>query len=39
VLAENNPANPKFRLMIAAWRRLPLRLANLIGPAIVRGLG
>jgi len=25
--------------MIAAWRRLPLRLANLIGPAIVRGLG
>jgi len=39
VLAENNPANPKFRLMIAAWRRLPLRVANAIGPAIVRGLG
>ncbi len=39
VLAEHNPANPKYRLMIAAWRRLPLRLANLLGPPIVRGLG
>lgn len=38
-LAENNPSNPKFKLMIAAWRRLPLQLANLIGPRIVRGLG
>lgn len=38
-LAENNPANPKFKLMIAAWRRLPLQVANLIGPQIVRGLG
>jgi len=38
-LAEHNPTNPKYRLMIAAWRRLPLRVANLIGPQIVRGLG
>ena len=38
-LAEHNPTNPKYRLMIAAWRRLPLPLANLLGPPIVRGLG
>ncbi len=34
-----NPLNPKFRLFIAAWKRLPLPVANLIGPHIVRGLG
>ena len=34
-----NPLNPKFRLFIAAWRRLPLPIANLLGPHIVRGLG
>lgn len=38
-LAEHNPTNPKYRLMISAWRRLPLRLANILGPPIVRGLG
>jgi len=38
-LPENNPSNPKYRLMIAAWRRMPLPLANILGPSIVRGLG
>jgi FemAB-related protein (PEP-CTERM system-associated) len=38
-LPDNNPTNPKFKLMIAAWRKLPLPVANLIGPYIVRGLG
>lgn len=38
-LAEHNPTNPKYRLMIAAWRRLPLPVANFLGPHIVRGLG
>ena len=38
-LPENNPSNPKYRMMIAAWRRLPLAVANRIGPFIVRGLG
>ncbi|MDB5415390.1 MAG: FemAB family system-associated protein [Rubritepida sp.] len=38
-LPENNPSNPKYKLMIAAWRRLPLKVANIIGPSIVRGLG
>ena len=36
---ELNPLNPKYRLFIAAWKRLPLPLANLLGPPIVRGLG
>jgi len=36
---DNNPNNPKYRLMIAAWKRLPLAVANLVGPRLVRGLG
>ena len=36
---EVNPLNPKYRLKIAAWKRLPLWLANRIGPPIARGLG
>ncbi len=38
-LPQNNPSNPKYRLFIAAWRRLPVGLANVIGPNIVRYLG
>ena len=34
-----NPLNPKYRLLIAAWRRLPLPLANLIGPHVSKNLG
>lgn len=34
-----NPLNPKYALMVRAWRRLPLSVANLLGPAIARGLG
>ena len=36
---EVNPLNPKYRAFIAAWKRLPLPVANLIGPHIVRGIG
>jgi FemAB-related protein (PEP-CTERM system-associated) len=36
---ENNPNNPRYRLFIAMWRRLPQPLANLLGPHIVRSLG
>jgi FemAB-related protein (PEP-CTERM system-associated) len=36
---EVNPLDPKYRLKIAAWRRLPLWLANRVGPLIARGLG
>ena len=38
-IPDHNPLNPKFRLFIAAWKRLPLPVANLLGPPIVRGLG
>jgi FemAB-related protein (PEP-CTERM system-associated) len=38
-IPEHNPLNPKYRLMIAAWKRLPVRVANVIGPHLIRGLG
>ena len=38
-IPEHNPLNPKYRLFIAAWKRLPLPVANLLGPHIVRGIG
>ncbi|WP_425230167.1 FemAB family XrtA/PEP-CTERM system-associated protein [Sphingomonas sp.] len=34
-----NPLNPKYRAMVATWKRLPLPLATLLGPPIARGLG
>src|SRR5262249_50756530 len=36
---ELNPLNPKYRLAIKLWQRLPLSLANRIGPLIARYLG
>ena len=33
-----SPDNPRFRLAIAAWQRLPVAVANLVGPSIVRNL-
>lgn len=38
-IPQNNPANVKYRLMIAVWRRLPISLANWLGPFVVRNLG
>lgn len=38
-IPQNNPANPKYRAFIALWRRLPLPVANWLGPYIVRSLG
>lgn len=34
-----NPLNPKYRLFIEAWKRLPLPMSRLIGPMIARSLG
>ncbi|WP_333572241.1 FemAB family XrtA/PEP-CTERM system-associated protein [Sphingomonas sp.] len=34
-----NPMDPKYRLQVAAWKRLPLWAANQLGPWIARGLG
>jgi FemAB-related protein (PEP-CTERM system-associated) len=36
---EVNPLSPKYRLQIAIWKKLPLPVANLVGPPIARGLG
>jgi FemAB-related protein (PEP-CTERM system-associated) len=36
---DHNPLNPKYRMFINAWQKLPLPVANFIGPHIVRNLG
>lgn len=37
-LPELKPDSPKFRLLIACWQKLPLPVANLIGPHLVKNL-
>jgi FemAB-related protein (PEP-CTERM system-associated) len=34
-----NPLNPKFHLMVETWKRLPLWLANRVGPFVVGQVG
>jgi FemAB-related protein (PEP-CTERM system-associated) len=36
---QHNPANPRYKGLMALWRRLPLPVANALGPCIVRNLG
>ncbi len=36
---DADPTSAKHRLQIALWQKLPLRVANLIGPMIAKGLG
>jgi len=38
-LPNINPLNPKYRLFVSAWQRLPLKIANSIGPHLARQLG
>jgi FemAB-related protein (PEP-CTERM system-associated) len=38
-IPDINPLNPKYRLFIAAWKHLPLAIANRLGPLIARDLG
>ncbi len=38
-IPDVNPLNPKYRLFIEGWKRLPLPVANLAGPFIVKSLG
>ena len=38
-MPDKNPLNPKYALMIETWKKLPLPVANLIGPWLIRGLG
>ncbi|HXT70285.1 MAG TPA: FemAB family XrtA/PEP-CTERM system-associated protein [Vicinamibacterales bacterium] len=37
-LPDQSPKNPKFRLMIETWKRLPLWIANAAGPHIVSNI-
>jgi FemAB-related protein (PEP-CTERM system-associated) len=36
---EVNPLSPRYRMQVAAWKKLPLWLANRLGPPLARGLG
>jgi hypothetical protein len=38
-MPDLNPLNPKLAALVAAWKRLPLAVANRLGPFIVRGIG
>ncbi len=37
-LPQLNPNNPKYKLMINVWQRLPVALTKLIGPPLVKKL-
>lgn len=37
-LHELSPGNPKYALAIKCWKKLPVALANRMGPAIVRNI-
>ena len=38
-IPDQNPLNPKYRLLIKTWQTMPLALANWLGPHIVKYLG
>jgi len=38
-IPEINPLNPKYQLFIAAWKRLPLPISQIIGPMLAKDLG
>ena len=38
-IPEVNPLNPKYQMMIKTWRKLPLPVANFLGPFISKSLG
>lgn len=38
-IPEINPNNPKYELFIKAWKKLPLPIANTVGPILARSLG
>jgi len=37
-MPQLNPSNPRFKFLIEVWKRLPLPVANWLGPRIVRHL-
>ena len=38
-MPDLNPLNPKLRMFIEVWKRLPRAVVTRLGPAIVRGIG
>ncbi|WP_295957136.1 FemAB family XrtA/PEP-CTERM system-associated protein [Rhodoferax sp.] len=38
-IPQNNPSNKKYKLLISIWKRLPIPVANTLGPFIVKNLG
>ena len=38
-LPDNNPLNPKYQRFIRIWQQMPIWMANMIGPHIVKNLG
>lgn len=38
-MPDLSPNNPRYRLFIGMWKKLPLALARLVGPPIARNLG
>ncbi len=38
-LPDLSPKNPKYEVMINVWRRLPVAMANILGPSIAKNLG
>jgi len=38
-MPDINPLNPKYRLFVNSWKKLPLPVANLIGPILSKSLG
>lgn len=38
-IPDLNPLNPKYRMFINTWKKLPLPVANMVGPHIVKYLG
>ena len=38
-LRDNTPLNPRYQLFIRLWKKMPLQLANYLGPFVVRNLG
>ena len=38
-IPDVNPNNPKYQLFIRAWKKLPLPVANTVGPWLARSLG
>jgi len=37
-LPELSPKNPKYRLAIAMWKKLPVSVTKIVGPSVVRNL-